>query len=157
MAILITTCPASVLPMIRHHRPHCIISIVDPPPFGSGEMVQLPSDPDLVGALHLQFGDFHEKHFNLVREGGRLESWAMKDYHGYLLYNFLDKNWGNFETLIISCVAGVSRSASMALAIAEKVGVDKFAIEPCHRDWSHQPLNPHVYAMTKKHLKGFPS
>ncbi len=145
MPILISTCPRGVLNNIRHHRQHVMIVMHEP----RGPLGTLDHDKDRVGELNLWFGDYHQKHFDFAPE---LIHDAMTEYQGNQVREFLGDLWGKFETLIVSCAAGVSRSPSMALAIAEKVGVKPGAIEPCSRDWSKQPLNPWVFLVTKKAL-----
>jgi predicted protein tyrosine phosphatase len=140
--------------MIRHVHPHVIISITDPPPFGDGQRVDFDLDEDLLDVLHLSFADFHEKHFRFNHDDGRsLKEWAMEPEHGDRVADFLKTHRGNYHTLLIHCEAGVSRSCSMALAIAEHYGIDRRAIEPHWANWDAQPLNPWVYELTKQALE----
>lgn len=152
---LIAVCNRDAALMIRHVRPHLVISITDPPPWGTGKPLPFDlEDEDLLDVLHLNFADFHEKHFDTKHEGTPLKMWAMDMGHAMKVREFLEMYRGVWQTLIVHCEAGVSRSPSMALAIAETLGVSKYSIEPVARNWDAQPLNPWVYQLTKAALDG---
>lgn len=146
---LIAVCSRQSVMSVRHVRPHVIISITDPPPFGDGKRIPFEPDEQIIDILHLSFADFHEKHFAIEHEGKLLKQWAMEPWHASCVKEFLDNHAGKYETIIVHCEAGVSRSPSMALAIAEHLGVDRYEIEPVTRNWDAQPLNPWVYKTTK--------
>ena len=160
--MFLSTCPRSVLPTLRHVRPHVIISITDPVPWADGSWAQVPElDDCLLDVLHLQFADFHERHFphtHTCEKTGEirpLREWAMKPGDASCIREFLENWYGKYETVIVSCEAGVSRSPSIALAIAEKFSVNKYSIEPVYRNWDFQPLNPWCYKLTKEALHEF--
>ena len=161
--ILITTCGRDAVRWIRHTHKHVIISITDPPPFGDGKRVNFDIDDDKLDVLHLSFADFHAKHanskiiddeFGPENRGRFLIELAMTPSHASCIREFLEMWWGKFATLIVHCEAGVSRSPSIALAIAERLGISRYAIEPVSRNWDAQPINPWCYGLVSEALKG---
>src|SRR6185503_809467 len=151
---LIACCNQDAALAMIHVHPHVIISITDPPPWGSVDRLKFRDLDDLlIDVLHLQFGDFHRRHFDTMHEGRSLREWAMNLSHASVVREFLEIHYGKYHTVIVHCAAGVSRSPSMAVAIAEVFGIDKHQIEPVCRNWDAQPLNPWVYGMTREGLK----
>lgn len=155
MKPLIAVCNRQAAQWMKHVHPHVIISITDPPPFGDGKRVPFELDNELIDVLHLSFADFHAKHFDLEHEGRKLRDWAMTASHASCLREFLSIHAGRFRSIIVHCEAGVSRSPSMALAIAEHFGVPRRELEPVGRNWDAQPLNPWVYERTREFLPSY--
>lgn len=149
---LLTCCPANVMRTLYVPHPWIAISITDPPCFG-GKPARLSNDSNRLDFLRLSFGDFYEKHFRIVHNGIQLRDKVMTKSDGEKVAEFLRKWHGKYRVLVCNCEAGVSRSPSMLLAIAEWLGVPRSQLEPVGRNWDAQPLNSWVYKVTKASLK----
>lgn len=153
---LIATCNREAARWVMHPHPFAVISITDPtiPGLSPGSPVDFPPCDTRIAVLPLEFGDFHEKHFGIEHEGVSVKHWAMTPGHGRNIAEFVSHFWPRVSLLLIHCEAGVSRSASMAVAIADHYGIERHSIEPVHRKWDAQPLNPWVYALTREAMRG---
>ena len=120
-------------------EPYAVISINDP-----FETTPIKKKWGLRGLLCLSFMDVD------VAEKDYKD--AMQPHHADQVVEFVKGL--NVETLVVHCLAGVSRSPSMAFAIAENtIGAGRNAVEwtskPWHADYMDVP-NKLVYRLTSE-------
>lgn len=139
---------------------YLVISISDPPP--DGEPLKVPQRWGLLDVLHLEFHDFDlwalgDKKNGLFRNR-TIEELAMTADHAKAIWDFVQRPRSIEPAgIVIHCHAGVSRSPSVAMALADALRLDRSAID--WQSWDG-PLDPdrrapnwHVYRLTLGHFK----
>lgn len=124
-------------------QPYLLVSICDP-----GDPPATPVGPP-VSTVHLQFLDidttrlWSPEALNHVYRGMRCGDHLVQPHHARSLTDFLS-DFADVETVVVHCHAGLSRSPSTAMAIADAIGLARSAIEwaGCPKD---APPNRLVY------------
>lgn len=131
-------------------KPFSVISIHDPEP--DGEPNKIRPQFGLSKVLHLGFHDYdltHDKpegfwdRQSLLAPGHTLRELAMTHEHGLKVWDFV--RGVSEPLLVIHCEAGVSRSPSIAMAIADCLHIRRRQIDWHHMDVEQHPPNEHVY------------
>lgn len=106
-------------------RPTIIISLTSP----DEPEIDFGSSPDLLGILHLHFGDIDYP-----------DSSAMSSEDADAILDFIEEYSERYVQVVVHCYEGVSRSAGVAAALqCLLVGRDSI-----HGDWHYRP-NPLCY------------
>lgn len=106
-------------------EPYVVVSITDPPPHST------PADlhTDAAEILRHEFHDFnpprHEP--NHPFEGKTILAWSMQPHHAHSIWEFVRRH--RDKTILIHCEAGVSRSPSIAYAIADCMGINRATLD----------------------------
>jgi predicted protein tyrosine phosphatase len=119
---------------------YAVISIHDPPP--EVESAKIPQRWGLEGILRLGFHDV-DPQTHMSHRG--MESLAMRSEQAREVWRFVRDKWLKVECLVIHCEAGVSRSPSVAMAIADAFAMGRDVIDWRDFDPSLDPPNWHVY------------
>jgi predicted protein tyrosine phosphatase len=134
--------------------PFAVISITDPPPYS--EPVRFRLRWGLRAVLPLSFHDFDPPRHDpaILIDGKPLTSWTMTAADAEAVRAFVAEHAETAKILLIHCEAGVSRSPSMAFAIADAMGWPRKVVQ-----WGRPGMNAmkapngHVYRTT---LAAFP-
>jgi predicted protein tyrosine phosphatase len=127
--------------------PYVVISISDPPP--AGEPARIPQRWGLRGVLRLAFLDTDPgRHEYGLYQGTSVNELSMQPSDGQAIWEFV-KRWQNeVGAIVIHCEAGVSRSPSVAMALADALEWGRSCIE-----WTFNPTEPppnlHVYQVVR--------
>lgn len=136
---------------------YAVVSIHDPAP--DGEPAKIPQRWGLVAVQWLAFHDFDLNMnyppgiWDKERHGRRLHDWAMTRTHAREVWDFVRTHWQQIETLVVHCEAGVSRSPSVAMAVADAYALGRDAISWDNLDPDGDPPNGHVYDTMMKTFK----
>ena len=137
---------------------YLVISISDPPP--DGEKLKLPKrwglfDPD-KDVLHLEFHDIDVTRYDdAFFETAEKKYIAMHSFHAKQIVKFLQTRLREgVESVLVHCQAGVSRSPSVAMAIADCLGRSRNIIDWNPLDPNEDPPNLHVYETMIESLTG---
>lgn len=114
-----------------------VISITDP---GYPE-ARVDGHNCCTGVLRLKFDDIDPPRWE-PRDWD--DKTVMHDGHASRTWEFVRDQWLKIDTLLIHCEAGVSRSPSLAMAIADVHALGRDAID-WERDVNRDPPNGHVY------------
>jgi predicted protein tyrosine phosphatase len=124
---------------------YVVISISDPPP--RGEPANMPKrwgllDPER-DVLCLAFDDMDPDQFV---DDAQWDDWIpMHPFHAKAIASFLRSRLREgVETVVVHCNAGFSRSPSIAMAIADCMGLPRTVID-WERPTNDDPPNQHVY------------
>lgn len=123
---------------------YIIISITDPQPFG--EPAKIKTRWGLVDLLRLEFYDL-EPPYPPKNEG------LMTDDHAKEIWKFINQYNLDDVTLVVHCEAGVSRSPSIACAIADCLNINRTVIELSETGFFDQPANKHCYDLIRNNYK----
>jgi predicted protein tyrosine phosphatase len=141
--------PRHEVPKLDMMVPYAVISITDPEPYG--EPANVPKRWGLRQVLRLAFHDLDPAK---LKPDSELIPCCMQPDHGGHVKGLLDfLPCTDVEALVIHCEAGASRSPSMAMAIADVLGMDRRQIDWSGRDTVTDPINQHVYNVTRKALE----
>ena len=100
------------------------ISITD---FSEAFSPYIPNNKDCLGVLAIRFNDFEESsHSNEI---------ICTEKTGILIAYFIAQHWDQADSVIINCDAGISRSAGVAVAIAEYYGKSAVDINTTQLCW----------------------
>lgn len=133
-----------------YRKPFSVISIHDPEPEGYPNKI-MPQE-GLGRVLHLGFHDFDVCNTkpegvwdreSMLNPGHTLRELAMRSEHGAKIWEFVSTV--TEPLLVIHCEAGVSRSPSVAMAIADCLHIRRSNIDWRHMDVEQHPPNEHVY------------
>lgn len=133
-----------------YREPFSVISIHDPQPEGFPNKI-MPQE-GLSKVLYLGFHDFdvlngRSEDFwdreSMLNPGHTLRELAMTAEHAAQIWGFVSTVAE--PLLVIHCEAGVSRSPSVAMAIADCLHIRRSNIDWHHMDVEQHPPNEHVY------------
>lgn len=135
-------------------EPCSVISISDPMPVA--EPVRFRPSLHLRSVLPLSFVDVdpvNDPTWNLDVEsddyGQTWRAMLMTDEHAMAIWDFLSKT--TEKLLVVHCFAGVSRSPSIAMAIADSLHIPRASIVWGEdRDPTETPPNQHVYHCVRR-------
>jgi predicted protein tyrosine phosphatase len=146
----IVVLPMSEVAAVDYDVPYAIVSIRDP-----GDRPPIRKRWGLRGVLPLEFHDFDPVPDVTVPDSFRAK--AMQAHHAEALAAFVRGLDEDVEVLVVHCFAGVSRSISAAMAIADHLNLGRGSIEwlRAHCLDSHHlsPPNQHVYRLTREALR----
>lgn len=97
-----------------HEVAHVIISITSAP----DDVARLRIPATCRGVLRVSFPDIE------VASGAFAESDLFSEEHARTIWDFVRNHRAEVERIVVHCDAGMSRSPAVALAIAEKLGLD---------------------------------
>lgn len=117
-----------------------VISITDP----EHPEAKIDGHFNCTGVLRLQFHDIDPPRWADSPFHAIDEYRAMHDGHASRIWEFVRDQWPKADTLLIHCEAGVSRSPSAAMAIADAYAIGRDTID-WERDPNGDPPNGHVY------------
>lgn len=95
--------------------------------------------PGYVDILFLEFEDD-------CFEGWETRQRGMTVVQGALVARFVEKNRGKFDVILVHCFVGVSRSVSMAMALAMELLIH-------YPEWPSRVPNRNVYITTRQAFK----
>ncbi len=133
---------------------HVIISITDPPP--DGGPLKAPIRFGREGVLRLEFDDFdlakigqHDAYLlDSAFRGRTIREWAMQPEHAVKIWDFMEQH-ADVEAVIVHCEAGASRSPSVAMALADVLGIKRGRVHSEGHNMAGDPPNRHVYDLVR--------